>query len=194
MKNKPGSVVWILVGVFLLVMGLYFLINPKATLTSIAWLFGLTMLVSGIADLVLYAARQWAYGASVWFYADGIIDVLIGIAFLCNDWLAAELLPYILAVWAVISGITKVMGAVLYRRQGMPFDQPLIRKNPGFVDLLFPILLLAFKQDLIICFFIRNGFDLTCIHHGKKLIIADLDHPPLRQHRHQQPVEQHQHQ
>ena len=121
MKNKPGSVVWILVGVFLLVMGLYFLINPKATLTSIAWLFGLTMLVSGIADLVLYAARQWAYGASVWFYADGIIDVLIGIAFLCNDWLAAELLPYILAVWAVISGITKVMGAVLYRRQGMPF-------------------------------------------------------------------------
>ena len=114
MKNKPGSVVWILVGVFLLVMGLYFLINPKATLTSIAWLFGLTMLVSGIADLVLYAARQWAYGASVWFYADGIIDVLIGIAFLCNDWLAAELLPYILAVWAV-------MGAVLYRRQGMPF-------------------------------------------------------------------------
>ena len=50
MKNKPGSMIWLIVGVFLLVMGLYFLINPYATLASIAWMFGLTMLVSGAAD------------------------------------------------------------------------------------------------------------------------------------------------
>lgn len=36
MKNKPGSMIWLIVGVFLLVMGLYFLINPYATLASIA--------------------------------------------------------------------------------------------------------------------------------------------------------------
>ena len=45
MKNKPGSLIWLIVGVFLLVMGLYFLVHPYETLASLAWMFGLTMLV-----------------------------------------------------------------------------------------------------------------------------------------------------
>ena len=121
MKNKPGSIIWLAVGVFLLVMGLYFLINPHVTLASIAWLFGLTMLVSGAADLVLCVARQWAYGSSKWFFADGIIDLLVGIVFMCNSWLAAELLPYLLAAWAILSGVIKCVGALVYRGFGMPF-------------------------------------------------------------------------
>ena len=72
MKNKPGSLIWLIVGVFLLVMGLYFLVHPYETLASLAWMFGLTMLVSGAADLVMYVARQWAYGSSKWFFADGM--------------------------------------------------------------------------------------------------------------------------
>lgn len=121
MKNKPGSMIWLIAGVFLLVMGLYFLINPYATLASIAWMFGLTMLVSGAADLVLCAARQWVYGSSKWFFADGVIDLIIGIVFLCNNWLAAELLPYLLAAWAIASGVIKCVGALVYRGFGMPF-------------------------------------------------------------------------
>src|SRR5699024_6682536 len=116
-----GSIIWLAVGVFLLVMGLYFLINPHATLASIAWLFGLTMLVSGAADLVLCVARQWAYGSSKWFFADGLIDLLVGIVFMCNSWLAAELLPYLLAAWAILSGVIKCVGALVYRGFGMPF-------------------------------------------------------------------------
>ncbi len=135
MKNKPGSIPWILIGLFLLVMGLYFLVHPQETLLSVAWLFGLTMLVSGAADLVVYAARKWVYGLSGWFLADGIIDVLLGVVFLCNGWLAVEILPYVLAVWAVGSGVVKCAGALVYRRGGMPFWG--VQLGVGAVVLLF---------------------------------------------------------
>ena len=35
---------------FLVIMGLYFLIHPDATLVSIAWLLGAAMLVSGVLE------------------------------------------------------------------------------------------------------------------------------------------------
>ncbi len=140
MKNKPGSLIWLIVGVFLLVMGLYFLVHPYETLASLAWMFGLTMLVSGVADLVMYVARQWAYGASKWFFADGIVDLLIGILFLCNSWLAAELLPYALAVWAVLSGIIKAAGALVYRKFDMPFWG--VQVAVGVIILVFGLVIL----------------------------------------------------
>lgn len=140
MKNKPGSIPWILIGLFLLVMGLYFLIHPQETLLSVAWMFGLTMLVSGAADLVVYAARKWVYGLSGWFLADGIIDVVLGVVFLCNGWLAVEVLPYVLAVWAVGSGIVKCAGALVYRRGGMPFWG--VQFGVGVVVLLFGVAVL----------------------------------------------------
>ena len=140
MKNKPGSIPWILIGLFLLVMGLYFLIHPQETLLSVAWMFGLTMLVSGAADLVVYAARKWVYGLSGWFLADGIIDVLLGVVFLCNGWVAVEVLPYVLAVWAVGSGIVKCAGALVYRKGGMPFWG--VQFGVGVVVLLFGVAVL----------------------------------------------------
>ncbi|HIV96755.1 MAG TPA: DUF308 domain-containing protein [Candidatus Agathobaculum stercoravium] len=145
MKNKPGSIIWLAVGVFLLVMGLYFLINPHATLASIAWLFGLTMLVSGAADLVLCVARQWAYGSSKWFFADGIIDLLVGIVFMCNSWLAAELLPYLLAAWAILSGVIKCVGALVYRGFGMPFWG--VQFAVGVIVLVFGLVIL-FRPEI----------------------------------------------
>ena len=94
MKDWFGRGIWFLVGMFLVIMGLYFLIHPDAALVSIAWLLGAAMLVSGASDLVVYLARHRAYIASGWFLADGIIDLLLGLLFVCNSWLAAELLPY----------------------------------------------------------------------------------------------------
>ncbi len=119
MKDWFGRGIWFLVGMFLVIMGLYFLIHPDATLVSIAWLLGAAMLVSGVSDLVVYLARHRAYIASGWFLADGIIDLLLGLLFVCNSWLAAELLPYALAGWAILSGVIKCVGAAIYRRAGM---------------------------------------------------------------------------
>ena len=98
------------------------------------------MLGTGAADLIVYVARKWVYGLSAWFLADGIIDVLLGIAFLCNGWLAVEMLPYILAVWAVVSGVVKCAGALIYRQSGMPFWG--VQFGVGVIVLLFGVAIL----------------------------------------------------
>lgn len=145
MKDWFGRGIWFLVGMFLVIMGLYFLIHPDAALVSIAWLLGAAMLVSGASDLVVYLARHRAYIASGWFLADGIIDLLLGLLFVCNSWLAAELLSYAPAGWAILSGVIKCVGAAIYRRAGMLFwGAPLAI---GLVILIFG-LATFFKPDI----------------------------------------------
>ncbi|MDO4271231.1 MAG: DUF308 domain-containing protein [Eubacteriales bacterium] len=121
MKDWIGRFAWLLAGLFLMIMGFYFVLHPDATLISIALLLGVAILVSGTADLVVYFVQRRLYLASGWFLADGVIDVLIGLLFICNHWLAAAVLPYAFGVWAVVSGVIKCVGASIYRKAGMPF-------------------------------------------------------------------------
>ncbi|MCQ5128117.1 DUF308 domain-containing protein [Butyricicoccus faecihominis] len=118
MKDSVSRALWGAAGLFLVVTGVYFIIHPDATLVSIAFMMGLALLVSGGANLIVYVTRRRAYLASGWFLADGLVDVLIGLAFLCNRWIATSLLPFIFAVWAVISGLTKLVNASILRRFG----------------------------------------------------------------------------
>ena len=54
--------------------------------------------------------------------------------------MAVEVLPYVLAVWAVGSGIVKCAGALVYRKGGMPFWG--VQFGVGVVVLLFGVAVL----------------------------------------------------
>ena len=118
MKSSLSRVLWSAAGLFLVVTGVYCIIRPDATMVSIAFILGLAMLVSGAADLAAYLMGRQKFIASGWFLADGIIDVVIGLVFMCNRWIASSLLPMIFAIWAVVSGVNKLVNASILRKCG----------------------------------------------------------------------------
>lgn len=120
MSDHINRVLWCLVGVFLVVTGIYFLIHPSATMVSIAWMFGLAMLVSGAVNCLIYLSNRRYYIDSTWLLANSVIDLLIGVLFLCSDWIAAAFLPILFGVWAVVSGVIKLVNAAMIRRMQMP--------------------------------------------------------------------------
>lgn len=121
MKDWFGRGIWFLVGMFLVIMGLYFLIHPDAALVSIAWLLGAAMASVGCVR------PSGVSGAASGVYRFGMVfggrdhRPAARPLFVCNSWLAAELLPYALAGWAILSGVIKCVGAAIYRRAGMLF-------------------------------------------------------------------------
>ena len=71
--------------------------------------------------------------------------------------------------------------------------QLVIREDAGLVERVLALVVLGLEGDLLILLVISDGLDLTLVHHGDELVVADLGHLPLQQARKQQPVEHHKH-
>ncbi|HXY99832.1 MAG TPA: HdeD family acid-resistance protein [Stellaceae bacterium] len=103
-------------GVAALIFGVLAFLWPGITLTVLIWIFAAYMLVDGVLAVVagLRAAQQ---GKRWWpFAVEGVLDLIAGaIAFL---WPGIALLTfiYLIAFWAILSGVVLLAAAVQLRR------------------------------------------------------------------------------
>jgi uncharacterized membrane protein HdeD (DUF308 family) len=89
---------------------------PGITLTVIVLLFGAYALIDGI--LAIISAIQAAHGHRRWgsFLLEGIIGVLAGLITLLVPALTLAFLIYVVAGWAIITGIFEIAAAIRLRR------------------------------------------------------------------------------
>lgn len=86
MKRKMGfGWIELILGVLLVLAGVYALANPQAALGSMVVLYGLAAIVTGIADIVIYVKleRRTGFGPVLSLVA-GILSILAGIFILLN--------------------------------------------------------------------------------------------------------------
>ncbi len=55
MNRTVSRVLWIIAGVLLMIAGIYCLCNPDVGLLTLSIYLGFAMLISGIADIVIFA-------------------------------------------------------------------------------------------------------------------------------------------
>ncbi len=99
----------ILTGLLMIVLGGLFLARPGLSLASIILLVGIFAIVYGVVLAVAGVAGRAEGGG--WAIAVGVLAVIMGIVTLA--WPAATSLAvlYIIAAWAIISGIADIAGA-----------------------------------------------------------------------------------
>jgi uncharacterized membrane protein HdeD (DUF308 family) len=97
--------IWGIVGVL---FGLMTLFWPGRTLFILIYLFGIFLIVDGIMAAV--TAFQERELSSAWWVllAAGIIGIILGIAILVWPRITALVLLYLVAMWAIITGIFEV--------------------------------------------------------------------------------------
>ena len=98
-------------GILMIVVGIIALVNPAATLVSLAVIIGVFTLISGITTIIYYFSGAKAMYGSGWILFEGLLSLLLGILFLCNEILVADVLPIVFAMWVLFSGITKIISA-----------------------------------------------------------------------------------
>ncbi len=104
-------------GVIGVLFGLTALFHPGSTIAILLTFFGAYILVNGIFTLV--AAFRFSSQDERWgtLLVAGILGILIGGLVMADPNALAKFIVYIVAAWAVVSGIMEIVAAVRLRRE-----------------------------------------------------------------------------
>ena len=105
-------------GALAALFGLAALIWPNITLRVLVWLFGFYAVVDGLLALaVLLVGGRLARGRRGWLVFEGIVGIAAGVVTFLWPGITALVLLYLIAAWAVVTGLLEIAVAVILRRE-----------------------------------------------------------------------------
>ena len=134
---------WMLVlrGVLALIFGLIALFFPRILLFAFIVVFAVYAIIDGVFSVIVAIRERESWKRWGWVLAEGILSILAGIFALVFPGLTALILLYIIAAWAILTGITEIVAAVALREY-LSREWALVLA--GALSLAFGILLFAF--------------------------------------------------
>ena len=103
----------ILTSIVILVIGIFLFIQPDTVIRMISIVLGILFLVPGITSLVDYFKENNSASLVV-----GIITILISLIMIIKTDLVASILPFILGIYFVVNGVSRLQYALELRKQG----------------------------------------------------------------------------
>ena len=132
---------WMVVlrGALLLLLGVAALRWPGATLAVLVLWIGAGFLVNGAFALVAALAGRDVEGRT-WMVVEGLLGIAAGLVTFMNPGITGVVLLWLLAGWAILSGIVQLVAAIRLRRV---IQGELFLGLAGVVAILFGVLLIA---------------------------------------------------
>jgi uncharacterized membrane protein HdeD (DUF308 family) len=128
-------------GLAAVIFGILALLVPKLTLIVLIAFFGAYALIDGVIALFL-AIRGREYNRNWgWLLVEGIAGILIGILTFRWPGVTALVLLAFIAVWAIVTGIMEIFGAIELRRV---INNEWLLILSGVASVLFGLILLVF--------------------------------------------------
>lgn len=109
-KSTLSRVFDVIMAVLYGVAGYYFLFHPVTALTAAAIVFIIFFIAAGIVEIIHYFLNRQE-GVSIWMLILGIINVVLGVYILLNAVDLITLLPQLVAIWALLIGISRFVFA-----------------------------------------------------------------------------------
>lgn len=103
-------------GVVALIFGVLTTFRPGVTLAALILLFGAYAIVNGIFTVVVAIAHHRGEPHWVSLLVSGVLSVALGIVAFVMPRLTALSLLYIIAAWAIVTGVSEVATAIRLRR------------------------------------------------------------------------------
>jgi uncharacterized membrane protein HdeD (DUF308 family) len=92
-------------GLFAVIFGVVALLLPGLTLVTLVLLFGIYMVADGVFAIVA-GVRTARHGGRWWPFAlEGVVDILAGLIALFWPGIALVALLYLIAAWAIVTGV-----------------------------------------------------------------------------------------
>jgi len=100
-------------GLVAVLFGLLTLFLPGITLVTLVLLFGAYALVDGVFNVIAFfrvASHQWA------LLIEGVIGIIAGILTFAWPAITAIVLLYVIAFWAILTGVFEIVAGILLRK------------------------------------------------------------------------------
>ena len=136
-------------GVFAILFGLVALLLPGIALLAFIYVFAAYAIIDGIVAVIVSIRERGSLSRWGWVLAEGILSVVAGIFAAVYPGLTALVLLYVVAAWAVLTGITEIVAAFMMREH---VAREWILGLAGLLSIVFGIIL-----------FIRPGAGLLTI-------------------------------
>ena len=111
-------VVTIVLGILLVVGGIYCVFTPVATYSALSLIIGAAMIIEGVGSAITWNERRKFGLASGWTLAAAILSIVLGV-FLLGSYVlqfAVDMfIAYLIAVWLVFAGIARIVAAITMR-------------------------------------------------------------------------------
>jgi uncharacterized membrane protein HdeD (DUF308 family) len=123
-------------GLVAVLFGLLTLFLPGITLVTLVLLFGAYALVDGVFNVIAFfrvASHQWA------LLIEGVVGIVAGVITFAMPAITAIALLYLIAFWAILTGIFEVVAGILLRKT---IANEWLLLLMGFFSLLFGLLIL----------------------------------------------------
>jgi uncharacterized membrane protein HdeD (DUF308 family) len=98
-------------GFIAVLLGVIAIVWPGPTVAVLVILLGAFALVEGVTNIVAGARAREG-----WAIAEGIISVIVGIVIVVWPAITALALLYLVAAWAILTGILRIVAAIQLRR------------------------------------------------------------------------------
>ena len=162
MSRNFSRVLWSIAGVLLIAAGIVCLLSPSAAVTALSVFLGIAVLVSGIADIMIFVRGQGLLFGAGWFLADGVAAVILSLFLLFNRAFTTLTLPFIFGMWLLFSGVNafvnsfelKLLGV---RGWGWFTALGLLLAGVGFFSFLDPLASFVAITVLVGVFLILQG-------------------------------------
>ena len=102
-------------GLVAVLFGLLALFAPGAGLLTLVWLFGIYALADGVLAVAGMFQERDARRQGWATVLEGVVGILAGLVAFFSPGLAALALVYVIAVWAVLTGVLELVAAVRLR-------------------------------------------------------------------------------
>mgnify|MGYP002535609346 FL=1 len=111
MTSRTMRILSIITGALLIAAGIYCLCNQDVAVMSAGLLLGVFMLISGIAEIVVFAGTSGLLLGSGWLLLDGVLTVILSLFLLLNQWFTLMSLPFLFTAWLLFSGVSRFVSA-----------------------------------------------------------------------------------
>lgn len=140
--NRMGPGLSILTGLVEIVLGILLLAMPKASLTTVIWLFGLMIIAYGVLRAIAgLMGHMESRSAGV---VGGILAIIAGILVIAWPGLTALALLYIIAGWVVVMGVVDIAHAFM---KGTSAGRRVWSLIAGVVSIAFGIALFVWPAE-----------------------------------------------
>jgi len=131
-------------GLLAILFGIVAFFYTGQTLVALAYVFGVFALLSGIATIVVAVRAGEAHQRWGWLAASGIVGVVAGVAALVWPGVTALAFMYLIAAWAIISGVAEIAFALA---QPVTLVHPWLAGLSGVLSLAFGILVARWPRS-----------------------------------------------
>lgn len=95
-----------------IIIGAFLFLKPETTITTISYIIGSIIMVTGIIFLIKYFSNKEEFAPFSGDLIYGVMSTIFGLILILNPTALAKIVPFVLGVWIVISSVTKIQYAL----------------------------------------------------------------------------------